>query len=763
MRKNKEGRTAHRKGAGATRWLSRLLRLVLWLLLLCLLLVVFVFVGLPRVALWAASSWYAQQGEGYQLQVSDWTFKPLQGELALHGLLLQHPTADAAATAQQTQLNRVAVQLDVEALRAGQLRVRHLHIDGLDVALQQRQATMQIAGLTIPLQESEVESDHVDTANAADEGNDQPTPLALRIDDLALTSLALHWHIEQGELDAESPLLALSGVVVLDYLHLQHWDTLAFETVPVSWQFTLPALQVTQPVVFGLQQPLVWQFDGEWQGGLVSPLLEGQSIIDAFDVSMTGAPSVSFSRLMLDGIHLSLTEQRVRELSLSDLLIGEAEQPLLALAHYHVDDIELSEQSLSTGLHGFAGLHLHLERMADGGWAGVPTEQDDAQIAKVDEAMADSSPIHDAIEEMDENDELALAKSQPEDSTEPLLLRLAGVTQLSSDGLIVFRDRTTQPAVSKDIRIQQLQVESIQLDTDSLQLRRPLVWHVQMTLDDFTRIDWDGTLTALDADADVTMTLVVRQLDLVSFNAYITPILGYRLQRGLLDVDLDVAVNKGVLSGELALRLRNSRFEAVDERAIRRLSQQIAMPVETALSLLRDENNVVRLTIPLSGSLNDPDIGLGDLTRQLSRLAVQSAAGFYLRQSLQPYSTLVSLASYAGSELLAIRLQAIAFDALSSELDVEAQAYLTKVADIMHGKPNLQLRVCPFVSVQEVALLAENKDEDAITWTLLAQQRGRVVRQFLAPLQDRDERPLFERVSICVPQQGNRAEVVLGF
>lgn len=775
MRKKSTAGMNGRERRATTGWLRRGMRLLLWLLLLFLLLLVLAIFGLPRVALWAAASWYERQGGGYQLHVSDWTFRPWRGELALHGVLLQHPSDSLVVNQtqhyQQTQLKTVDVLFDVNALRDGQYRVVRLHINGLDVALTQQQNTMQIAGLTLPMPDTA--SEHGDgsiaDSNAADGQN---PPLALRIDDLDVGAIALHWYIDHAEREADAPALAMSGSVILDHLRLQHLDTGAFETVPLSWQFTLPAFQATQPMAFGLQQPLVWQFDGEWQGGLISPLLEGRSSLQSFELSMAGAPSLSFSRFILDDISLSLTEQRVRELSLSDVRIVDEQQTLLTLAHYHLDDIVLTQSSLSTGLHGFAGLQIHLERLADGHWLGMPVDEGSAQSPAELSAMLDDK-ADDAIP-LAAVDETVVDDNRQEDTTDVIavpaieaaessVVRMAGVTQLSTDGLIVFRDGTVQPAVEKQIRLQQLQVESLHFDGDSLQLLRPMVWHAQLTLDDYSRIEWDGTLAALEADADVSMTLVVRQLDLVSLNAYITPITGYRLQRGLLDVDLEVAVNRGMLSGELALRLRNSRFEPVDEGAIRRLSQQIAMPVETALSLLRDDDNVVRLTIPLSGSVHDPDMGFGDLTRQLSRLAVQSAAGFYLRQSLQPYSALVSLASYAGSELLAIRLQAIAFTSLSAELDVDAQAYLTKVADIMHGKPNLQLRVCPFVSREEVALLAAMTDDDAMTWQALAQQRGRIIRQFLAPLQDRDERPLFERISICVPQQGHRAEVVMGF
>src|SRR5690606_36257737 len=138
--------------------------------------------------------------------------------------------------------------------------------------------------------------------------------------------------------------------------------------------------------------------------------------------------------------------------------------------------------------------------------------------------------------------------------------------------------------------------------------------------------------------------------------------------------------------------LRNSRFVPVDEATIVRVSKQISMPVETALDLLRDDNGNIRLTIPVRGDLSNPDVGLGDITRQLSRLALQQGALYYLQQSLQPYSTMLSLASYAGDYLFAIRLDALGFADNRSDITEEHQQHLQKLIGVMRDKKRLEVQ-----------------------------------------------------------------------
>ena len=123
----------------------------------------------------------------------------------------------------------------------------------------------------------------------------------------------------------------------------------------------------------------------------------------------------------------------------------------------------------------------------------------------------------------------------------------------------------------------------------------------------------------------------ITQLDLTTFNGYLANAMGYHLERGMLEADIDVQIDKARLSGEIKLLLRNSRFVPVDEATIDRVSKQISMPVDTALDLLRDDNGNVRVTIPVSGDLTDPDVGLNDLTQQLSVLALKTGAMYYLK------------------------------------------------------------------------------------------------------------------------------------
>ena len=224
-------------------------------------------------------------------------------------------------------------------------------------------------------------------------------------------------------------------------------------------------------------------------------------------------------------------------------------------------------------------------------------------------------------------------------------------------------------------------------------------------------------------------------------------------RRGPLHLDANLGFKQGRLHGNVALPLLNARFEPEDEAVIDRVSKQIAMPVDTALSLLRDDSGNIRLSVPLSGDLSDPDVGLNVLEQQLDSLAPRTAIMHYLKQSLVPYGTLLSIADFAGSQLMAIRLDALVLDGEQQRLKATQQQQLDKGIGIMQDKPELELKVCP-------QFAKENAPEN---WSELATLRAQWVKQYLAGSKDKEQQPLSARVTLCKPELADQHQIVLGF
>ena len=473
---------------------------------------------------------------------------------------------------------------------------------------------------------------------------------------------------------------------------------------------------------------------------------------------------------------------------------------LLNLAHYQLNDFAFDQNSLTSGSHDFDGLVVELYKLADGTIKGL--ENSSAENDANENSSAENTAAESNKAQSDQASESADSK--------PLAFYLAGLHQAAlvysrvqgekvqgdvavdgdvaldgesdttavsdSEGaeqqvsaeqtqtlplqnsIIHFTDAAVSPPLDASITLYELAVgeaEGSVAGADA-ELKQPITLHLLAGMDKYNRIRTDASLSVYERDGvqypQGTIKAKITQLDLTAFNGYLAQSMGYNLERGMLEADIDVTIDKAKLKGEVKILLRNSRFVPVDEATIDRVSKQISMPVDTALDLLRDGNGNVNVTIPVSGDLTDPNFGLSDLTQQLSVLALKTGAMFYLKQALQPYTTLINLASFAGDYLMKIRLDALRYESGQTELSEEHLKNLNKVMSLMQDKKSLELQACPFVSAEEAETAGDG-------WTELAKQRGAAVKAWL---NEQDEQ-LTPRITVCKPQKGKNAEVVLGF
>lgn len=499
-----------------------------------------------------------------------------------------------------------------------------------------------------------------------------------------------------------------------------------------------------------LQRLTLEQIQLSWQ---YRPLLEshfsGDLSLSGLQLEARDLPPLAFGGLQLEGIRADQQQQQLRQLTLSGLRLGHAAQPLLTLERYQIEHLKADPlaQRFSTGLHGYRGLVAQLEKQADGTLRGLTPAGDTPP--------ASAPPAAEHSREKAATTPVAEAPLSDADAATAPELIIAGIRQLGQESQLHFYDASVTPAAELSLQIKTLKIGQI----NSADLTQPVLLELEAALDDYNQLLAEGSLALVEGYPQGRMVVEIRQLNLVAFNGYLAQAMGYQVHKGSLQLEADVRVDQAQLDGSSKLLLRNSEFVPVDEDTIDRLSKQISMPVETALSLLKDDNNNIRLKVPLTGRVDDPDVGLDDLTSQLSTLALKQAAGYYLKQALQPYGTLISLSSYAGDYLLAIRLDDLRYQPLQAEVSEAQSKYLNKVAEMMLEKPALELQVCGFASHSEAQSLADNPQAGLKNWQQLALSRALLVKRWF-----KQHHPqVLERVTTCQPQQGDEAVVSLGF
>ena len=279
------------------------------------------------------------------------------------------------------------------------------------------------------------------------------------------------------------------------------------------------------------------------------------------------------------------------------------------------------------------------------------------------------------------------------------------VTQLGTQ----FTDQNVEPSFSTDIEIQSLLVEKI----DSQSPDEPTTISLTGSIDQQATVALSGTATPLADKISADMKATITSLELVPLSPYIESAIEYHTQSGKLNLDTEIKIKHNQLDSNIGITLNNIKLIPASDDAAQKLTKQLTMPLDLMLSVLRDTDNNVHIDIPVRGDINNPDFDINDVLEQATAKATQYAALSFLKNALQPYTTMIAVAELAydqGKALTALKLDPLTFQPQQVELSDDQNNYLSKIAELMQQRPELRVRFCG-VGYTPIALKGEGGEK----------------------------------------------------
>ena len=222
------------------------------------------------------------------------------------------------------------------------------------------------------------------------------------------------------------------------------------------------------------------------------------------------------------------------------------------------------------------------------------------------------------------------------------------------------------------------------------------------------RLSLEGTLQPFADKLNLNLAGKIESLKLPPLSPYVIQSTGYRFTSGELQADIPLKVVRNELESELDLVLFNpkiKRTKAENTEKQQKGKIQLNTTLPSALKLLRDNQNNVKIKIPINGNINDPQFSITDAINQVLAKTLQKSALSYLKFVLGPYGIGISVAQLAYEQALKIRLNPVQFAPGSDALDEAAIDYLQRVADIMKEYAEVQVVVCGIATESDRAAL----------------------------------------------------------
>ncbi len=598
-------------------------------------------IGTPFLLQKLFTDWLLEHG-GEQVTIKDIDFNPLTGILKLEGL--QATGTDRAV------LSVNEAQLDIAwlPLLKRQVTVQAIHLSGFSGNIDMRTDALSIGGIVIP---QDTPTDQPETP--PEPGKAWSTGIRqLSFDNINLTyldpQLKLHVVLDELKLDVleqwspDTPASIRARGRIEDAPFSLNGMISPFAVTP-SYQadYSVKQLPLTPFSVFAA--PTVTQLAGRLS-------LEGKLELA---LGKDGPQFEQSGSLMLEALQLGLDTQQPDKAPTLQLAKLEASELLVTPTLVSIKQLHHSDLTLQ--------LHIN--------------EQGELNIVKQTAEQEDPAPGGDTAEK---------ASTEQEPSIEIAINEIV----IDGDSTIHFSDDSVTPRFEQDIGLHKVTLQ--QLDTRQPEQQSP--FSIDASLGQHGSLKVDGQVQPFLESPGIKLESSARAIGLPPLSSYTRGALGLKLDSGTLDMDLDLEDQAGKLDGKTTLKLHQLTLETVESE--NSLQDRLPIPINLALSTLRDSNNTIELDIPFSGDADSPEFDVSDAIGKAVADGLSKGAMTYLTVALQPYGAILTAAKFASDQLGQVQLQAVTFTATDATLQAEQRPYLDKVAGLLKQRPGLTVRVC---------------------------------------------------------------------
>ena len=242
---------------------------------------------------------------------------------------------------------------------------------------------------------------------------------------------------------------------------------------------------------------------------------------------------------------------------------------------------------------------------------------------------------------------------------------------LVEDGRLEFSDESITPGFTAHMHELAGTVNGISTDRNT---RSQLALEGRVDEHGYARIS--GGLNVFEPSERTNVRVQFRNIDVTKASPYAMKFAGYRIASGRLSLDLSYSVRDNLLQGDNKIVLEQftlgERVESPDA---------LDLPLELAVALLKDENGVIDVAIPISGNLNDPNFDFSAAFWKVIGNVVSSVV-------TAPFRALGRLFGADGEDL-----GAIAFEPGSSRLLPPEREKIQRIAEALKKRPQLKVEV----------------------------------------------------------------------
>ncbi len=289
-----------------------------------------------------------------------------------------------------------------------------------------------------------------------------------------------------------------------------------------------------------------------------------------------------------------------------------------------------------------------------------------------------------------------------------------------------YRDERIDPPYKVMVEIAKAGLTGL----DTSRPKEPVPVSVNAKIGDYSFVSIDGDIMPFEKRASINLTAKLKELDLPPLSPYTEDAYGYILVSGHMDADIKMNILAGKIESENSLLFKGVKVSPVDETKLAELRTELTVPLGSALNLLRDKDNKIRLKFPVSGDLGDPKVSFAAVINKALVKSMKGATISYLKYYFQPYGTFITIGKFAFDEITRLRLDPVFFLPGTVEPAEGMEEYLDLLAGLMKDRRELELRLCARSVTEDLKALNLKAPSDELLLSL-SKERALFIKDYL--------------------------------
>ena len=471
------------------------------------------------------------------------------------------------------------------------------------------------------------------------------------------------------------------------------------------------------------------------EGTAPSATVSGDASATGFSATLSGkdAYSIALDDARLNGISIDGDQSRIDTASLTGISASDGAKTS-ALPRLRMKSLRLS------GVSATGGNRLVLNSIRGSGLTGSLVRTKSGTIALPDYASGRTAPAD---------------APPPRPAEKPGSIRIDDATL--TDSTIIFTDISTNPEFA-------IETSRLQASLKGLDTARPIsdaAFDILVGLGKFGRIDAKGSFKPVFDRVTANIAVGFKNIEMFKFNAYIAPAINHNVRQGRADGSMEVALRNSEIKASTSLVLNRLKVKPVPAPAGTVNEGGKATtggpPMETAIGLLENDKGIIKLSIPISGSLDDPRFDFSNAVGQAVAGAMQKTLLTAVKIAF-PLGTVVAIVDAVGNPK--IEINPLNFAAGTFALTPELKNRIAEIATYLKKKPDAAPSICgPATSADLAVLQQRNPRADKAAAIKTAANRMLEVREELVAEHSIDPNRLY----LCDPDftDGADAESVI--